>query len=153
MSKDMMQGHKLRTWVLKLSFWGWWIIGGMACGIGTVLVYPYYDATFAELYAVLRNPFTNYLNGFGSSYYSDDHYQNNNWHQTYEESYGQPYQQTYQNVYEKPYENNYEQQPFREENHEEVKRPEGSATRGYYLNGVFHPYTEEELKELEKNGH
>ncbi|MBQ1240666.1 MAG: hypothetical protein IIX74_02060, partial [Lachnospiraceae bacterium] len=36
---------------------------------------------------------------------------------------------------------------------EDTKPSESASVRGYYLNGVFHPYTEEELKELEKNGY
>lgn len=146
MSKDMMQGHKLSTWVLSFSFIGWWILGALACGVGTFLVYPYYDATFAELYAVLRNPYTNYLNGFGDRY-----------EEPYEQSYGQPYQQPYQNVYERPYEYTYEQSAKEEtpaaEVRNETRRSDSGTVRGYYLNGEFHPYTEEELKELEKNGY
>ncbi len=158
MSKDMMEGHKFNTWILKLSFLGWWILGALACGVGTYLVFPYYDGTFAELYAVLRNPYTNYLNGFESDDY--DGYQNRNMN----------WQQPNQNVYENPYEYSYEPQPVKTEptvnaepvsdvepvmteNHSDVKHPEGSLIRGYYLNGVFHPYTDEELQELEKNGY
>lgn len=33
----------------------------------------------------------------------------------------------------------------------EVKRSEGGPGRGYYLNGVFYPYTEDELRELREN--
>lgn len=155
MSKEMMQGHKLNTWVLKLSFIGWWLLGSLACGVGTFLVYPYYDATFAELYATLRNPYTNYLNGFAAGYESYD--------QSYGQTYQQTYQQPYQNTYERPYEYNYEQPvkeepPVKEESpaaevYSEPKRSDNGPVRGYYLNGEFHPYTEEELKELEKNGY
>ncbi len=160
MSKDMMQGHKLRTWVLKLSFFGWWILGSLACGVGTYLVFPYYDGTLAELYAVLRNPYTNYLNGFSEDFEdsTENRYNyNNNW------------QQPYQDAYEKSYEYSYEQpvktqpivntestvttEPAMDADHNEINRTEGSRVRGYYLNGVFHPYTDEELKELEKNGY
>ena len=35
----------------------------------------------------------------------------------------------------------------------ETVHSEEKKVRGYYLNGVFHPYTDEELKELEKNGY
>ena len=203
MSRDMMEGQKLNTWVLELSFFGWWIVGALACGVGTILVYPYYDATFAELYAVLRGRFSNYLNGFGvetagpdygngnyggytggqnyrnQGYNPYDNSQNQNWQQPYQETYQQPYQQPYQETYEQsyqqPYQGTYEQpyqQPYQNtyeqsygssseqagnvekplgERGGEVKRSEGGPGKGYYLNGVFHPYTEDELNELEKN--
>lgn len=65
LSKEMMEGHKFNTWVLELSFLGWILLGLLACCIGTWFVQPYYDATFAELYAVLRRPYGNRLAGFG----------------------------------------------------------------------------------------
>ena len=134
MSKDMMQGHKLSTWVLSFSFIGWWVLGALACGVGTFLVYPYYDATFAELYAVLRNPYTNYLGGFGKE---------NTYENTYEYKYEQP-------TNTEPAANTQTSAPV---DHAEADRSGGNAGRGYYLNGVFYPYTDEELKELEKNGY
>lgn len=56
LSKQMMEGHKMNTWLLEMSFFGWMFMGAMACGVGTFFVLPYYYATFAELYAVLRAP-------------------------------------------------------------------------------------------------
>ncbi|MBQ5869672.1 MAG: DUF975 family protein [Lachnospiraceae bacterium] len=148
MSKDMMQGNKLAAWVLKLSFIGWWILGSLACGIGTYLVFPYYDATFAELYAALRNPYSKYLNGFGSDEYEEyREYQNQsvNWQQTYQ----QPVEEE-QVIDAEPIVS--VESPVAEKT-EDTKHSESTSVRGYYLNGVFHPYTEEELKELEKNGY
>lgn len=69
LSKDMMQGHKFDTWVLGLSFIGWWLLGVLACGVGVVFVQPYVDATFAELYVVLRERFAYTLNGFADEDY------------------------------------------------------------------------------------
>lgn len=67
LSKDMMQGQKLDTFVMELSFIGWMLLGSLACGIGVYFVLPYYEATFAELYAVLRTTVdTDLLPGFGS---------------------------------------------------------------------------------------
>ncbi len=153
MSKDMMQGHKLRTWVLKISFFGWWILGSLACGVGTYLVFPYYDGTLAELYAVLRNPYTSYLNGFGKSEYESYEERNVNWQQPYERSYEYRYEQP---VKSEPIVNTEPvvtaESPM-DTGHSETTRPEAGTVRGYYLNGVFHPYTEDELKELEKNGY
>ena len=40
-----------------------------------------------------------------------------------------------------------------EERGREVKRSEGGPGRGYYLNGVFYPYTDDELRQLEENKH
>lgn len=54
MSKSMMDGNKLDTFVLELSFFGWLLLGALLCGIGLFFVEPYIQATKAELYAVLR---------------------------------------------------------------------------------------------------
>ena len=155
MSKDMMRGHKLSTWVLKLSFIGWWILGALACGIGSFLVLPYYDGTLAELYAVLRNPYTNYLNGFGSSDYHEYQERTADWQQTYEQPRRNVYEETYSYSYEQPIKTEpvVNAEPPVHVNDSAVKHAGDGSVRGYYLNGEFHPYTEEELKELEKNGY
>ena len=57
LSKEMMDGQKWNAFVLGLSFLGWQLLGTLLCGIGTFFVQPYVDATFAELYAVLRGPY------------------------------------------------------------------------------------------------
>lgn len=54
LSRDMMYGNKFRLFVLQWSFVGWELLGAMCCGIGLLFVYPYEYATYAELYAVLR---------------------------------------------------------------------------------------------------
>lgn len=54
LSDHMTHGHKLNLWVLDLSFIGWYLLGVMACCIGVIFVFPYQDATEAELYIVLR---------------------------------------------------------------------------------------------------
>ena len=160
MSMDMMRGNKFNTWLLKISFVGWWILGALACGIGTYLVYPYYDATFAELYAVLRNPYTNYLNGFGSEwqeteYQNDQQFYQHEAERRYDYSCEQPISKE-TTVYAEPITNTepkvVTEQPEAEICSETVHSEE-KKVRGYYLNGVFHPYTDEELKELEKNGY
>ena len=53
-SRSMMEGNKFRVFVLELSFIGWLILGTLLCGVGTIFVAPYIEATKAELYAVLR---------------------------------------------------------------------------------------------------
>ncbi len=51
-SKRMMYGEKWQTFILELSFIGWDILSALTCGlVGIFWVYPYQDATFAELYA------------------------------------------------------------------------------------------------------
>lgn len=60
-SKKTMEGEKMNTFVLQLSFIGWYLLLGLAAsftfGLGTVGVYfiiPYMNATFVELYTCLR---------------------------------------------------------------------------------------------------
>ncbi len=54
LSNQMTKGEKLNIFVLDLSFLGWVLLGALACGIGTLFVTPYIEATNAELYAVLK---------------------------------------------------------------------------------------------------
>lgn len=55
LSKYMMNGQKWNTFVLDLSFIGWNILSSITFGIlGVFYVNPYIEATYAELYAVLR---------------------------------------------------------------------------------------------------
>jgi uncharacterized membrane protein len=55
LSQEMTMGHKFDMFVLDLSFIGWYLLGALLCGLGGVFVNPYYHATHAELYLVLRN--------------------------------------------------------------------------------------------------
>lgn len=54
LSSNMTRGEKWNIFVLDLSFIGWYLLGLLALGIGILFVNPYYDATNAELYLVLR---------------------------------------------------------------------------------------------------
>lgn len=213
MSKQMMDDQKFSTFILEISFWGWWILGSLACGAGGVLVQPYYDATFAELYAVLRQPFQGGLNGFGHSKPNGGYYDPNGgpggYYQNYDSNDRSEYYQDNRNYgcnddyrnggyadvtqqqYVSPSERNEfagaGEEPAGQRNAEsvgsadygyykrdtewtgtvqqtsgdipkEVARPENAAAettprRGYYLNGVFHPYTDEELRQLDENKH
>lgn len=54
LSKEMTRGQKMDMFVMDLSFIGWFILGGLLFGVGTVLVMPYYNATYAELYYTLK---------------------------------------------------------------------------------------------------
>lgn len=54
-SKRMMMGQKWDVFVMDLSFIGWRLLEGITFGIvGVFYVEPYYQATYAELYAVNR---------------------------------------------------------------------------------------------------
>jgi uncharacterized membrane protein len=53
-SKKTMKGEKWHLFVLGLSFIGWYILGALACGIGTLFVVPYVEATYSEFYALMR---------------------------------------------------------------------------------------------------
>lgn len=59
-SKAMTDGHKLDILVLQISFLGWYLLGLLACCIGTVFVDPYAETTYAELYAVRREDVLRY---------------------------------------------------------------------------------------------
>ena len=51
-SKRMMNGQKMETFILDLSFIGWALVAGITCGIaGVFYVAPYVNATNTELYA------------------------------------------------------------------------------------------------------
>lgn len=54
LSRKMMDGNKFDAFVLDLSFLGWYLLGILAFVVGITLVYPYYYATDAQLYLVLR---------------------------------------------------------------------------------------------------
>jgi len=54
LSIKMTNGQKWKIFVLDLSFVGWFLLGLLAVGIGVIFVLPYYNATCAELYLVLR---------------------------------------------------------------------------------------------------
>lgn len=53
-SRMMTYGQKWNMFVLDLSFLGWYLLGSIPLGIGTIFVSPYYRATYAELYVCLR---------------------------------------------------------------------------------------------------
>lgn len=54
LSTRMTDGEKMDMFILDLSFIGWFLLGLITCGIGIFFVMPYYYATHAELYRVLR---------------------------------------------------------------------------------------------------
>ncbi len=55
LSRNMMNGHKMNTFILDLSFFGWGLLTVCTCGIlGIFYVNPYYQATDAELYKAIK---------------------------------------------------------------------------------------------------
>lgn len=54
LSKKMMTGYKFDTFILELSFLGWFLLGMLAVGIGVLFVRPYYQATRTQLYLHLK---------------------------------------------------------------------------------------------------
>lgn len=68
LSKLMTKGEKWKIFVLELSFLGWIFLGMLlCCGAGVVFLQPYYEATFAELYQVMREK----AHGLGFADYND----------------------------------------------------------------------------------
>ena len=53
-SRQMTNGQKFEIFFLELSFIGWTILSLITCGIGFLFLTPYMQATYAELYTVLR---------------------------------------------------------------------------------------------------
>ncbi len=66
-SKEMMQGHKAELFVLDLSFLGWYILGALCLGFGTLWVYPYHFAARTVFYDKLKGETD--LGGTGSDWY------------------------------------------------------------------------------------
>ena len=66
-SKEMMQGHKAELFVLDLSFLGWYILGALCLGFGTLWVYPYHFAARTVFYDKLKGETD--FGGTGSDWY------------------------------------------------------------------------------------
>ena len=49
-SQQLMKGNKGRLFVLDLSFIGWYFVGALILGVGTLWVAPYHQATRAQFY-------------------------------------------------------------------------------------------------------
>ncbi len=66
-SRKMTKGEKWKIFVLELSFIGWYLLGFLCCCVGAIFVDPYREATFAELYQVMREK----AHGLGFADYND----------------------------------------------------------------------------------
>lgn len=56
MSKELMDGQKMRLFTLTLSFIGWFLLGIITFGLGFLYLMPYYNATVANFYEDLKAP-------------------------------------------------------------------------------------------------
>lgn len=75
MSKRMMDGNKMDTFILDLSFFGWYLLTGITCGIaGLFYVNPYKYMTDAELYVALKE--ITFGNGQPTGYQNGTEYDN-----------------------------------------------------------------------------
>lgn len=54
-SMKMMKSHKWDLFVLDLSFLGWYIVGALLLGIGTLWVIPYHNAAYANFYLTIKD--------------------------------------------------------------------------------------------------
>ena len=175
LSKEMMDGQKWNAFVLGLSFIGWQLLGTLLCGIGTFFVQPYVDATFAELYAVLRGPYSGRLNGFGgepfvqnNAHYGGQYvepdsvrdvgesgnyggygfYGNGQNQNSAPDSWSDVPKETYKyNGPEQTINPSVSGQAAANDRGTDVKKSEGGPGRGYYLNGKFYSYTDDEKSE------
>ena len=53
-SISWMEGHKWQLFCLDLSFIGWYIVGALCLGIGTLFVEPYHQVARANFYEALK---------------------------------------------------------------------------------------------------
>ena len=68
-SREMMNGQKMDTFILDLSFIPWSVLSAITAGIaGFFYVSPYKDATYAELYDTLAAG----MPGNGQQVYEDE---------------------------------------------------------------------------------
>lgn len=61
LSRELMDGHKMDLFILKLSFIGWFILGFVTFGIAFIWIIPYYETTMVAFYKDLAGDrFLNY---------------------------------------------------------------------------------------------
>ena len=54
-SQELTYGHKMELFVLDLSFIGWYLVGALCLGVGTLWVQPYHETAKALYYEQLKN--------------------------------------------------------------------------------------------------
>ncbi len=66
-SKDFMTGNKGRLFYLMVSFFGWYLLAFLSCGIGSLWVSPYMSVTFTNFYLDIKEAKVNpAFTGYGS---------------------------------------------------------------------------------------
>ena len=55
LSRQMMKGNKYRLFCLDFSFFGWYMLGACACGLGGYVVTPYQYVARAAFYHEISN--------------------------------------------------------------------------------------------------
>ena len=53
-SRRLMNGYKMKLFLLDLSFFGWMLLGTLCLGVGTLWVAPYMEASRAVFYEEVR---------------------------------------------------------------------------------------------------
>lgn len=53
-SRQMMEGHKFKLFVLDLSFILWYLLIGITCGVAAIYVFPYVISTKTNFYLKLK---------------------------------------------------------------------------------------------------
>ena len=53
-SMRMMEGHKMKLFVLDLTFLGWILLGIITCGLGLLWIEPYMVMAHAAFYETLK---------------------------------------------------------------------------------------------------
>lgn len=53
-SRKMMDGYKMKLFLLDLSFIGWYIVGALCFGVGVLFVMPYHYQARTEFYEELK---------------------------------------------------------------------------------------------------
>ena len=53
-SQEMMDGHKMELFVLYLSFIGWFLLTAVTCGIASLYVTPFVNATMVNFYLNIK---------------------------------------------------------------------------------------------------
>jgi uncharacterized membrane protein len=53
-SQRLMDGHKLELFILQLSFFPWYLLVTVTCGLATFYVTPYVQQTYANFYLTLK---------------------------------------------------------------------------------------------------
>lgn len=94
-SKAMMNGHKMDKFILDLSFFPWYLLIAVTCGIATIYVTPYMQVTSAAFYNTLKYGCSSfqqysYQNAYQQNGYDQNAYGSNGYNPdgSYQQNYG-----------------------------------------------------------------